>query len=78
MYIDDVCVYTNNEEEYLQSLEEVFALFLKHNITLKPFKCRFGIRKVEFLGRLINENGICMPLVDKREKVFNFRQPTKF
>ena len=35
------------------------------------------MREVEFLGILINENGILMPL-DKREKVFNFRQPTKF
>ena len=77
VYISDVCVYANNEEEFLQRLEEVFARFLKHNITLKPSKCRFGMREVEFLGRLINENGISMPL-DKREKVFNFRQPTKF
>ena len=77
VYIDDVCVYANTEEEFLQRLEEVFARFLKHNITLKPSKCRFGMREVEFLGRLINENGISIPL-DKREKVFNFRQPTKF
>ena len=77
VYIDDVCVYANTEEEFLQRLEGVFARFLKHNITLKPSKCRFGMRKVEFLGWLMNENGISMPL-DKREKAFNFRQPTKF
>jgi len=27
VYIDDVCVYANNEEEFLQRLEEVFARF---------------------------------------------------
>ena len=27
VYIDDVCVYANNEEEFLRRLEEVFARF---------------------------------------------------
>ena len=76
VYIDDVCVYAQTEKEFLERLEKVFARFEKHNITLKPSKCRFGMREVEFLGRIINEHGISMP-PDKKEKVFDFKIPTK-
>jgi len=75
-YIDDVCVYGSSEDEFLERLELVFARFEKHNITVKPSKCIFGTSEVEWLGRVINSNGISMSK-EKRDSVFNFRKPTK-
>ncbi|CAG2198844.1 unnamed protein product [Mytilus edulis] len=45
-------------EEHLLHLEEVFARLRKANFTLKPQKCHFAVKKVNYLGHIISKDGV--------------------
>ena len=74
LYLDDIIVYGNTEEELIANLSQVFERLRKLNITLNPAKCRFGVNEVEYLGHLINENGPSFS-TEKREEVLQFPVP---
>ena len=50
IYLDDVIVYA-------QSINELCDNLRKHNITLNPEKCRFGMTETEYVGRVIKSEG---------------------
>ena len=58
LYLDDIIVFSNNIQQHMQRLEEVFQRLKEANLTLKPSKCRFFQKKVEFLGHIVDEQGI--------------------
>ena len=74
VYLDDVLVFGNNEDEYIYNLEKVFARFRQYNITLHPDKCRFGLSEVEYVGYVINEKGMSFSQ-EKIDSVLNFPKP---
>lgn len=49
-YIDDVLVATNNWEEHLATLRELFERIRSAGLTIKPQKCELGVTYVTFLG----------------------------
>eukprot|EP00171_Calliarthron_tuberculosum_P022965 IDg22965t1 len=57
-FVDDTSVGTETEEEHLKSLESILDTLLKFNVRLKLSKCNFGVRSVEVLGHLVDENGL--------------------
>ncbi|CAG2239543.1 unnamed protein product [Mytilus edulis] len=57
-YIDDILIFSKTFEEHLQHLEEVFARLRKANFTLKPQKCHFAVKKVNYLGHIISKDGV--------------------
>ena len=75
LYIDDILVFGRTEEEFIKNLREVFLRFRKHKLTLNPKKCRYGISQVEYVGHVIDENGVTFSK-EKREKVLTFPLPT--
>ena len=58
VYLDDIIVFANTEEELLQNLEEVFSRLERFNITLNPSKVRIGMSSVEYVGHTIDEEGL--------------------
>ena len=76
VYLDDVIVYASSIDELITNLTKVFERFRKHNITLNPEKCRFGMRETEYVGRVINSEGWKFSN-EKKAEVFNFRQPKR-
>ena len=58
LYLDDIIVFSNNAQQHMERLEEVFQRLKTANLTLKPSKCRFFQKKVEFLGHIVDEQGI--------------------
>ena len=54
IYLDDVIVYAQSIDELCDNLQVVFTRLRKHNITLNPEKCRFGMTETEYVGRVIN------------------------
>ena len=46
VYIDDIIVFSSTEEGLLESLEEVFELLAKANLTVSPAKCEFFMNEV--------------------------------
>ena len=50
--------------------------FEKHNITLNPKKCKFGMSSIEYVGHIIDQNGIHFGQ-DKLDEVLNFAMPIR-
>jgi hypothetical protein len=75
LYLDDIIVYGDTEEEFLNNLSQVFERLRKFGITVNPAKCRFGLSEIEYVGHVINENGLTFS-TEKREEVLNFPLPT--
>jgi hypothetical protein len=51
-------VYGKNEKEHFDNLIEVFKRLRKHNLTLNPDKCEFMKNECEYLGFIIDEEGV--------------------
>lgn len=74
VYLDDVLVYSKTMEEHVVTLERVFTKLREAGLQLKGSKCKFGKRKIVFLGFTI-ENGKLMPRAEKIDTIWNFPQP---
>jgi hypothetical protein len=73
-YLDDCIVYATGNEEFLNRLRAVFQAFSKHNIFLKAKKCKFGMKKIEYVGKEISKDGITMSET-KINTVLTFPRP---
>jgi hypothetical protein len=76
VYLDDVIVHAQTEDDLIKNLTTVFERFRKHNITLNPEICRFGMSETEYVGKVINSEGIKFS-DSKKDEVFNFRIPER-
>lgn len=74
MYLDDCIIYASDENEFLDRLRQVLTTFEKHNIFLKAKKCKFGLIKVEYVGKEISRLGLTMS-EEKIQNVLDFPQP---
>ena len=60
MYIDDCIVYGSTEIEFVSRLRSIFERFRLHNLFLKASKCKFGYSELDFVGKVISEEGLQM------------------
>ena len=60
MFIDDCIVYGNTDGEYISRLRSIFERFRQHQLLLKASKCKFGYLELEFVGKVISEEGLQM------------------
>lgn len=58
VYIDDVVVYSKNEEEHIYDLTQVFQCLPKAGLTLNLRKCNFMQRNITYLGHVISAEGV--------------------
>ena len=58
IYLDDIIVYSKNDEEHLAHLRRVFEKCRKYGLSLNPKKTLFGLQEGKFLGHIIPEEGI--------------------
>lgn len=58
VYLDDILVASENEDEHIKDLEIVFELLKKANLKLKPTKCCFFTKEFPFLGHILTPEGI--------------------
>ena len=65
VFIDDVMVATETEEGHDEIVEEVLRRLEENNLFVKPEKCVWKVREVEFLGVIIGEDRVRM----EKEKV---------
>ncbi|GJW15419.1 putative reverse transcriptase domain-containing protein [Tanacetum coccineum] len=57
VFIDDILIYSKNKKEHEEHLRTILEL-LKEELYAKFCKCEFWIPKVQFLGHMINSEGI--------------------
>ena len=60
VFIDDVIVRTEMEEGHDKIVAEVIRRLEENNLYMKPEKCKWKIREVEFLRVVIGLEGIKM------------------
>ncbi len=62
VYLDDIIVFADSFEEQKRRLEEVLERIAKAGLKLKPSKCKFFQKRINFLGHVVSSNGIeCDP-----------------
>ena len=59
-FVDDVLVETETEEGYDEVVEEILRRLEENDLYIKPEKCAWKVRKIEFLEVVIGPNGIEM------------------
>ncbi|GKC31570.1 putative reverse transcriptase domain-containing protein [Tanacetum coccineum] len=58
VFINDILIYSKTREEHVENLRLVLELLIKEKLYAKFSKCKFWLREVQFLGHVINGNGI--------------------
>ncbi|KAI3801952.1 hypothetical protein L1987_30071 [Smallanthus sonchifolius] len=58
VFIDDILVYSKSEGDHHCHLREVLEVLKQEKLYAKFSKCAFWLREVQFLGHVINPNGI--------------------
>nr|GFB00320.1 putative reverse transcriptase domain-containing protein [Tanacetum cinerariifolium] len=58
VFIDDILIYSKNEKEHEEHLKAILELLKKEELYAKFSKCEFSIPKVQFLGHVIDSQGI--------------------
>ena len=57
LYLDDILIFGDTEEEFCSQLEQVLKRLLDHKITVNPEKVELGLDEVEFVGHVLNAGG---------------------
>jgi len=60
VFIDDILVYSKNEEEHEEHLRLVLQKLREHQLYAKLSKCEFWLREVSFLGHIISNGGVAV------------------
>ncbi|GJR19944.1 reverse transcriptase domain-containing protein [Tanacetum coccineum] len=75
VFIDDILVYSKSKVEHEVYLRLVLELLKKEALYAKFSKCEFWLQEVQFLGHVVNQNGIYVN-PSKIEAVRNWKAPT--
>ena len=73
-HLDDIIIFSENELEHLEHLEEVFCRRREAGLKMKRSKCDLFNSKIHYLGHLISAEGISQ-LTDKLDCIRNMLVP---
>ena len=73
-YIDDILVFSENCEEHLKHLSQVFNWLNHYGLILNKEKCIFEAPQLDFLGHRVSAEGV-KPLDAKVEAIRDFLRP---
>jgi len=60
VFIDDILVYSENEQDHAEHLRIVLTRLQEHQLYAKFRKCEFWLKKVPFLGHILSDEGIAV------------------
>ena len=74
VFLDDILIYSKNEEEHEEDLRIALQLLREHKLYAKLRKCDFYKDIIHYLGHIISEEGIPVDL-EKIEVIMNWPSP---
>nr|GEU93926.1 hypothetical protein [Tanacetum cinerariifolium] len=75
VFIDDILIYSKNKEEHGEHLKTILNLLRSEKLYGKFTKCDFWLNSVQFLGHVIDSNGVHVDPA-KIEAIKNWTAPT--
>nr|GEW44442.1 retrovirus-related Pol polyprotein from transposon TNT 1-94 [Tanacetum cinerariifolium] len=74
VFIDDILIYSKSKKEHEVYLKLILELLKNEKLYAKFSKCEFWLQEVQFLGHVVNQDGIhvCPSKVESKE--LNMRQ----
>jgi len=75
VYVDDIIVFSGSFDDHLQQVQTVLGRLQGANLRIKPSKCKFFTKRVEYLGHVI-QAGKIRPDSRNTEKIMQMPVPT--
>ena len=73
---DDILIYNKTWEEHLKHLDEALSILEEHSLYAKISKCEFGMKKMLYLGHVINAEGVQVDM-EKIRAIIDWPTPKK-
>ena len=74
VYLDDILIYSRTFEDHLRKIDEILQLIIKTGLKLRPDKCQFLRKEVNYLGHTISAEGV-RGNEENIERVKNWKTP---
>jgi hypothetical protein len=75
VFIDDILIYSKNEEEHAHHLRIVLTRLREHQLYAKFSKCAFWLEEIQFLGHVLSAKGIAVD-PSKVKDILEWKPPT--
>jgi hypothetical protein len=75
VFIDDILIYSKNEEEHARHLWIVLTRLREHQLYAKFSKCAFWQEEIQFLGHVLSAKGIAVD-PSKVKDILEWKPPT--
>jgi hypothetical protein len=75
VFIDDILIYSKNEEEHVQHLRIILTRLREHQLYAKFSKCAFWLEENQFLGHVLSGKGIAVD-PSKVKDILEWKPPT--
>jgi len=62
VYLDDILIFNQSWEEHLHHIQQVLQTLQQHKLCSNLEKCTFGMTQVQYLGYMIDEQGVQVDL----------------
>jgi hypothetical protein len=75
VFIDDILVYSKNEDEHTEHLHIILQRLCDHHLYAELSKCELWLREIKFLGHIVSQDGISVD-PEKVQEVMDWKPPT--
>jgi hypothetical protein len=75
VFIDDILIYSKNEEENAKHLRVVLTRLREHQLYAKFSKCVFWLEEIQFLGHVLSTKRIVIDR-SKVKNILEWKPPT--
>jgi hypothetical protein len=75
VFIDDILIYSKNEEEHAKHLRIVLMRLREHQLYAKFSKCAFWLEEIQFMGHVLSAKGIAVD-PSKVQDILEWKSPT--
>ena len=74
VYLNDILIYSNNRRQHQQDVRNILEAIQTSGMKVKPSKCKFHKEEPEYLGFIINREGVKTDSV-KTQAIWDWKTP---